>query len=306
MSGRLAWITGAGGLVGNYLVQAAPRFAPGWRVRPLTRPLELTDFPAVQRALETDAPALIIHCAALSKSPDCQRDPGRARLLNVEVTRNLTTLARDIPLVFFSTDLVFDGRKGNYAEDDAPNPLSVYAQTKVEAERLVLANPRHTVIRASLNAGISPTGNRAFNERMRLAWQAEETLTLFTDEFRCPLPAVITARAVWELVRSNQPGLYHLAGAERLSRWEIGRLLAKRWFGENQTRARMRAGSVRDYADPRSADTSLCCARIQNLLSFPLPKFSEWLQENPDEPLLNQRLHFLNPQPLAFSLQPSP
>ena len=60
MSRRLAWITGAGGLIGNYLVQASPQFAPEWRARPLTRHFDLTDFPAVQRAFETDAPALVI------------------------------------------------------------------------------------------------------------------------------------------------------------------------------------------------------------------------------------------------------
>jgi len=60
-----------------------------------------------------------------------------------------------------------------------------------------------------------------------------ETLKLFSDEFRSPIPASDTARAVWELVKLNKPGLYHLAGSERLSRWEIGRLLARRWEGMN-------------------------------------------------------------------------
>jgi dTDP-4-dehydrorhamnose reductase len=204
-------------------------------------------------------------------------------LLNVEVTEHLAHLAADIPFVFFSTDLVFDGRKGNYSENDAPNPLSVYAETKVAAERVVLANPRHTVVRTSLNAGVSPAGHRAFNEQMRAAWEGGETLTLFTDEFRCPIPAVVTARAVWELVQRDTPGLYHLVGAERLSRWEIGRLLAKRWPTLNP---KMRAGSLQDYpVAPRSADTSLNCAKAQALLSFSLPKFSQWLEENPDEPL---------------------
>jgi len=52
---------------------------------------------------------------------------------------------------------------------------------------------------------------------------------LFTDEFRRPIPAVETARAVWELAALNQPGIYHVAGSERLSRWQIGQLIAARW-----------------------------------------------------------------------------
>jgi dTDP-4-dehydrorhamnose reductase len=283
MSRRVAWITGAGGLIGNYLVQTAPQFAHNWQIQPLTSKLDLTNFPAVQRAFEADTPSLIIHCAALSRSPECQRDPARAQLLNVEVTAWLAELAAEIPFVFFSSDIVFDGRKGNYREEDAPNPLNVYSKTKVAAERIVLANPRHTVVRTSLNAGVSLAGNHAFNEQMRLAWETGTTLTLFTDEFRCPIPAVATARAVWELVQRNVPGLYHLAGAERLTRWEIGQLLARRW---TKLEARMRPGSVHDYADaPRSADTSLDCRRIQAQLSFRLPAFSQWLVENPNEPL---------------------
>jgi dTDP-4-dehydrorhamnose reductase len=108
MNGRLAWVTGAGGLLGNYLVKAAPQFAPNWRTRPLTRELDLTDSPAVRRAFETDAPALIIHCAALSKSPDCQRDQfGRvAQAESPKARRPQGHSAR-----LSSTDLVFDGRK---------------------------------------------------------------------------------------------------------------------------------------------------------------------------------------------------
>ena len=89
--------------------------------------------------------------------------------------------------------------------------------------------PKHTVIRTSLNGGTSPTGDRGFNEQMRRAWQAGQTLRLFTDEFRSPIPAVVTARAVWELAARDRPGLYHVAGSERLSRWQIGQLLAARW-----------------------------------------------------------------------------
>ena len=230
MSERIVWLTGAGGLIGNCLLQTAPRFVPGWRVVPLMRSrLDLTDFAAVKQEFVAENPDLVIHCAAMSKSPDCQREPARAHLVNVEVTARLTGLAAEFPFIFFSTDLVFDGRKGDYSEDDPVNPLSVYAETKVRAERGVLKNPRHTVIRTSLNAGVSPAGNRAFNEQMRVALEAGEMLKLFTDEFRSPIPVSTTARAVWELARLDQGGLYHLAGAERMSRWELGQLLIRRW-----------------------------------------------------------------------------
>ena len=282
MSAPLVWITGAGGLIGSHLARSAAIFAPGWQVAALTRErLELTDFEAVTRAFAAEGPSLVIHCAAMSRSAACQANPTLAAQVNVAVTRHLSELAETIPFIFFSTDLVFDGRKGGYIETDPCNPLSVYAETKAQAEEIVLSNPRHTVIRTSLNAGMSPTGDKSFTEQMRRAWECGETLQLFTDEFRSPIPAAVTARAVWELVQRSQPGLYHLAGSERLSRWEIGQLLARHWPSLKANRVR---ASIKDFAGPpRPADTSLNCGKLQALLSFRLPALSDWLRENPNE-----------------------
>jgi len=281
MSEQPVWVTGAGGLIGGYIVRHARTGQGNPPVIGLTRAeLELTDFAAVRRAFRDARPQLIIHCAALSKSPACQENPALAHLLNVEVTALLAEIAAEIPFFFFSTDLVFDGTRGNYHESDAVNPLSVYGETKVAAERVVLANPRHTVIRTSLNAGVSVTGDRSFNEDMGRAWEAGRTLRLFVDEFRSPIPAAATARAVWELASRHQPGLYHLAGAERLSRWQIGRLLAK---GKSPP-PKFESCSLAEYRGaPRAPDTSLDCAKIQALLSFPLPKFSAWLAGHSNE-----------------------
>lgn len=282
MSERPIWITGAAGLIGNYLVQTAPKFASSARVRGLTRAeLELSDFGAVRAAFKKDSPQLVIHCAALAHTPTCEKNPALAHQMNVEVTAVLAELAADIPFVFFSTDLVFDGLAGNYDESAPVNPLSAYAKTKVEAERIVLVNPRHTVLRTSLNFGKSLTGERAFNEQMRRAVERGETLQLFLDEFRCPIPAIETVRAVWEIAALNQPGLYHLAGAERLSRVQIGQVLAKHW---SDLQVKIEPGSIKDFRGlPRSPDTSLNCAKIQKLLSFPLPRFGEWLANHSEE-----------------------
>jgi len=134
------WITGAGGLIGNYLVQTASKFAPQFSIRALARAdLELMDFGAVREAFQKESPAMVIHCAALANTPACEKNPELARTLNVEVTKVMAELAVDIPFIFFSTDLVFDGRAGNYDESAAVNPLSAYAKTKVEAESFVLA-----------------------------------------------------------------------------------------------------------------------------------------------------------------------
>jgi dTDP-4-dehydrorhamnose reductase len=279
---KAAWITGAGGLIGSYLVRTAPRFAPDATVVALTRDrLELTDAAAVRAAFRLQSPQLVIHCAAITSSPECEASPALARKVNVEVTALLAELAADIPLFFMSTDLVFDGRIGRYDETAPVNPLSLYAATKVAAEQIVLANPRHTVIRTSLNGGTSPTGDRGFNEQTRRAWQGGRTVKLFTDEYRSPIAAEVTARAIWELAALNRPGLYHVAGSERLSRWQIGQLLAARW---PELKPGIEPSSLKEYTGaPRSPDSSLNCAEVQRLLAFRLPGLAEWLSSHPDE-----------------------
>ncbi len=271
-----AIITGAAGLIGQYLVKTAPRWAPEWDVRGLTRTdLDLTDRPNVERTWESIKPSAVVHCAALSRTKDCEQDPEKARRINVESTAYLAKLSQDIPFIFLSSGEVFDGKTGWYSESDEPNPINVYGQTKLEAEQAVLQNPRHTVVRIVLTAGTSETGDRSFVEEICRTAKAGKDVTLYADEFRCPLPAGVIARVIWELIDRKQPGLYHLGGSERLSRWEIGETLLP-WCPE--LKGHLMKGSAKNHVgSPRPADLSLRYGKIQGLLSFRIPGFREWL-----------------------------
>ena len=278
------WITGANGLIGNYLVQTAPQFAPRANVLAVTRKdFDLLDFAAAERAFKKDSPQLVIHCAAISTVGDAQKNPVLARRVNVEAAKFLAELAAEIQFIFFSTDLVFDGRKGNYTESDAANPLHVYGGTKLAAEEITLKNPRHLVVRTSLNGGVSRAGNRAFNEQLRQSLAAAgQGMTLFTDELRCPLPAVETARAVWDLAEKKCAGIFHIAGAEKLSRLQIAELLLPHW---PEIKTEIKSGSAKDFpGPPRALDTSLDISKAQKVLSQPLPGLGEWLAKNPGGP----------------------
>lgn len=278
---NLVWVTGAGGLIGNTLVETAAQFAPGWLVKGLRRgDIDLADFRAVADLHRREQPSLIIHCAALSRGPACEADPALAKRLNVGVTEFLGGLCAESDFIHFSTDLVFDGKKGNYSESDPVNPLSVYAETKVAAEQAVSGNPRHTIIRTSLNGGKSPTGDRGFNEELRRQWSVGKATRLFSDEYRSPIPALATARAVWELARAGARGIYHVGGSERLSRFEIGLAVAELCPELNP---KIEACSLATHqGPPRPPDTSLNCAKAQGLLAFPLPRFRDWLRAHPD------------------------
>ncbi|MDR4478611.1 MAG: SDR family oxidoreductase [Nitrospira sp.] len=273
-------ITGAAGLIGGYLMRTAARWAPQWNVRGATRAeADLTDSPQLTELWRRYQPSLVIHCAALSRTGACEQDPARARRINVDATRSLADLAQDIPFLFLSSDQVFDGSKGHYVETDAVNPLNVYGRTKAEAERVVFQNPAHTVIRIGLTAGTSPTRDRSFVEDMVRTAVSGTKMTLFTDEFRCPISAGALARALWEFAAQARGGLYHLGGSERLSRWEIGVLLAGRY---PELLPWIQPGSVADYhGPPRPPDLSMRSDKIQAMLSFRLPGFRQWLTTRP-------------------------
>jgi dTDP-4-dehydrorhamnose reductase len=272
-------ITGAAGLIGSYLVRTAARWAPHAHVHGITRQdADLTDERQIAILWRNLNPDAVIHCAALSRAGACEADPRLAYEINVQATGRLADLAHDRPFLFLSSDQVFDGAKGSYVETDEVDPVNVYGRTKAEAERRILRNRNHTAIRVALTAGSSRSGDRSFVEEMRQACRRGHTLTLFTDEFRCPLPAGAVARAIWELLDRKRPGLYHLGGSERLSRWDIGLVLAQR---EPELSACLKPGSLRDYRGPRRPpDLSMRSGKIQELLSFRLPGFQEWLADS--------------------------
>ena len=273
-----AIITGAAGLIGQYFVKSAARWVPSWDVHGLTRAtLDLTDHGAVEQTWRSLKPDIVIHCAALSRTKECEQDPQLARRINVEATAHLAQLSKDIPFIFLSSGEVFDGRREWYRESDEATPINVYGKTKREAEQVVLQNPRHTVVRIVLTAGTSQGGDRSFVEDMCRAAKSGQPVTLYADEYRCPLPAGTIARAIWELAAQDVPGLYHLGGRDRVSRWEIGQAL-RPWYPELE--GRLIKGTARGHSGaPRPADLSLNCEKFQARLSFSIPGFRDWLTD---------------------------
>ena len=279
------WITGAGGLIGSYLARQSAWHSSKWTTHTWTRAnLDLTDHHAIRAAFKRTRPSLIIHCAAISKSAACAANPTLAQQVNVESTRLLCDIAGETPVWFLSTDLVFDGKAGAYPETAEVNPLTFYGRTKVDAERHVLAHRRNAVFRLSLNGGCSPTGDRGFNEELRRSVESGTAMKLFVDEFRCPAAAEMTAGVFWKLADLGElpRGIFHLCGGERLSRFQIGKLLLERW-GKNDSI--LQSSSMRDYqGPPRSPDTSMTYGRLEALLGGSLPGLRAWLEENPTAP----------------------
>jgi dTDP-4-dehydrorhamnose reductase len=284
-------ITGAGGQLGAYLLRdlagrgaavTAWSHAGGGELFgfPLV-PVELTDRAAAAAAFADARPDAVVHCAALSRVADCHRDPVRAEAVNVGVTRLLAELAdrARAGLVFVSTDLVFDGRRGGYTEEDAPAPLSVYGRSKAQAEDAVRSCPRGLVARVSLMYGPTLTGRPSFFDEQALALRQRRLCTLFADEWRTPLSLPAAARALVALAEADCTGVLHLGGPERMSRLEIGQRLAASLGADPFVIVAANREEV-PAPEPRPRDTSLDSSRWRGLFPhLPWPTWDEALRE---------------------------
>ena len=151
---------------------------------------DLLEARALQQCLDTLKPEAIIHTAANANVDSCESDPQGAARLNAELPGELALACeqRGIRFLHISTDAVFDGTKdGSYTESDTPNPLGVYAQTKLDGERNVLsANPLASVARVNF-FGWSLSGTRSLSEFFFNKLSSGQQCNGFTDVYFCPL-----------------------------------------------------------------------------------------------------------------------
>jgi dTDP-4-dehydrorhamnose reductase len=270
-------VTGASGQIGAYLLEPLAR--TGWDVVPWsggsqgdwgsTRfvPVALTDLAAVDRALAQADPAVVLHAGAISAADQVFKDPERGRVVNVNATRHLAEWCRDRGrrIVFTSTDMVFDGARSWYVEDDEPRPISAYGRTKRDAEVEVLQTPGGVVARLALLYGLTRCGRDGFFDRAVAALRAGRPQTFFHDEYRTPLDYRTSAQTLVELVRSDFEGIVHVGGRERLSRLEF-MTRAARAFGLDESLVSGNSRTEVVFAEPRPADVSLNTARLADVL----------------------------------------
>lgn len=240
------FLTGASGLVGSAFARAAAR--RGHRVigvvgthqgelegvAQLLR-LDLASEPATTTAVLDVFPQAIVNCAAVSLPEACDADPVHAQALNVTLPATLARLAHHVSARFIhlSSEQVFAGdRNVRYGRESPPSPVNLYGRQKAESERAVhAAAPRCAVtLRPPLLTGNSVSGRRSLHERLMLDWMEGRAPRLFTDEMRQPCSAENLAEAMLELCERNDVcGIYHWAGAELVSRHQLGVAVRERF-----------------------------------------------------------------------------
>jgi dTDP-4-dehydrorhamnose reductase len=242
---RHVLVTGAGGQLGSALAEAFPHADARTREElDVTAPLGIR-------------PELVLHAAAWTDVDAAESDPEGAEAVNVGGTRNVVALGA--PVVYFSTDYVFDGAKGTpYVESDEPAPLSVYGRTKLAGEREVREG---WIVRSSWLFG--PTGHNFVRTMLRLGAEHDE-VRVVDDQRGSPTYVAHLAAATHEVLARPQ-GIWHVA-AEGDCTWAE---FAEAIFEEAAVSCRVVPISTEEYG-----------------AFAPRPPYSVLRSEHPDAPTL--------------------
>ena len=278
-------LTGASGFLGYHLLRV---FAADWEIYGLTHAksfdfagatalnCDITNYIELGNYLDDIEPDAVIHTAAIADANFCQNNKELSYSVNVDASRNLAGICCDfqIPFAFTSTDLVFDGKKGKYVEEDEKNPLSVYGEQKAVAEDEILnIYAEASVFRLPIMFGNPNATSANYLHKFIAQLKACETATLFNDEYRSICGAQSIAKGLHQLLGKTS-GILHLAGSERMSRYDFG-MKAIEAFGLNKELVKeMSQKEILNMA-PRPADVSLNINKAVGLGYAPLTVAAE-------------------------------
>ncbi len=226
-------LTGASGFLGYHILRV---FAPYWDIYGVGNTndfdfngathikCDITNYIELGNYLDDIEPDAVIHAAAIADANFCQANKKLSYAVNVEAGINLAGICSDfqIPFAFTSTDLVFDGKKGMYTEEDEKNPLSIYGEQKAIAEDGILnIYADAAVFRLPVMFGYPSATVANYIYKFINQLKSNQTATLFTDEYRSVAGARSISGGLLQLLGKTS-GIIHLAGPERLSRYQFG------------------------------------------------------------------------------------
>lgn len=253
MSTKTILITGSNGLLGQKLIYALVKRG-GWNIIATSvgenrllhkdgytyESLDITDRNAVSAIMHRYLPDVLINTAAMTNVDACETKKEECLALNVTAVQHLVDACWEIaeadPIVnthfiHLSTDFVFDGTAGPYREDAAPNPLSYYAWSKTEAERIVLASKLHVaVLRTMLVYGVVDNMSRSNIVLWAKGALAKgQQIPVVDDQFRNPTLAEDLAEACILAAEKSATGIYHISGNDFMSILELVQRVARFW-----------------------------------------------------------------------------
>ncbi|MBN1622133.1 MAG: sugar nucleotide-binding protein [Endomicrobiales bacterium] len=228
--------TGGSGLLGSELKKIFPNAS-----YPSSKEFNVTDYPGLEKYMESKAFKLLFHGAAFTSPPLVEKDPAKAIEVNISGTANIVKLCskHGLKLVYVSTDYVFKGDKGNYKEDDPVFPVNKYAWSKLGGECAARMYDNSIIIRTTFGPSIFPY-EKAFSDQ----WTSRESVG-------------VIAGMIAKLIVKDATGVFHVCG-KRKTVFEYAKGL--------DNKKDIKKISIKDMNFKIPRDTSLDCKKYKKLI----------------------------------------
>lgn len=235
---------------------------------------------AISALIEEKRPDVVIHTAAMSSVDLCESDRHAAYLINVSATTEIARACADydVRLIFTSSDMVYDGSRGLYSEEDDTQPLNYYGSTKLEAEAKIRGLcENYLIARVALIYGRSRSGSLSFSESIYKKLEAGGRVTLFADQFRSPIWVDNLADILIALCEHRFSGLLNVGGPDRIDRYTFAKEMVRH---TGHSAELLVQASMYDMATPalRPQDVSMDISKLKSVLNIDIVDYKTGLR----------------------------
>lgn len=279
------FVTGASGFLGSYLVKVLQNYEVYGSSNKhevaeknrITR-LDITDKIATRDMLLKIRPDVVIHTAALTDVDYCEGHKEEAYKINVEGTKNIVDACNytETRIIYISTDFVFDGKKGMYREDEKTSPVSYYGITKLGGEEETKKAKNWTIIRTSVPYGWCNT-KLNFASWIIKELKEKRKVNIVDDQFTSPTYIENLAEAIKAIMTAEKKGIYHVAGSERISRYDFALKVASNFNLNSKYIHKITSAELKQKAR-RPYDSSLDVSKFQKEFKLKLFNVQEGLE----------------------------
>ena len=287
-------ITGSNGLLGQKLVNLFSRIEH-FEVVAISRgtnrndtaenytyyTIDITDRKKLINLLDDVKPDYIMNCAAMTNVDECEKEKEKCDAINVDALKTIieASVKYNTHLIHISTDFIFDGENGPYAEDDEPNPINYYGLSKLKGEELIAqAKINYTILRTILVYGL--VDNMSKNNIVswiKNAVENKQTITIVHDQFRMPTLVDDLADACMLAIQNEAYGVYNVSSSELLSIYQLALQVADA-FNLDKTYIKSIPTSQLNQPAKRPPITGFILNRSQKKLELPIAPFKDRLQ----------------------------
>jgi dTDP-4-dehydrorhamnose reductase len=245
------------------------------------RELDITDANACNVVIAKEQPSVIVHAAAMSKPDDCELDKDKAKTINLAATTYLLAAAnkiKDCFFIFLSTDFVFGGDEGMYAEDDEPAPVNYYGDTKWFAEKQVKQYPgKWSIVRTVLVYGETNGGRDNILTMAFRALKDGQSIKIVNDQVRTPTYVGDLCRGIQAIIAKKRTGIFHLSGRDVLTPYGMV-IAAARFLGLDEKL--VTPVTAKDFTQParRPLKTGFNISKAEKELGYKPVSFEEGLR----------------------------